>query len=92
MGRVGEMRAELWVRPLDMLITHSVPSPELGHTHMITVTAQGALLFPLEMGREVIKTPLDALPQKGIRAHLKFVSQTELLYSVTILKLCRIRY
>lgn len=68
------MRAELRVRPLDMLSMHSVPSPVLGHTRMITVTAQGALLFPLEMGREVVKTPLDALPQKDIRAHLKFVS------------------
>lgn len=74
MGKVGEMRAELWVRPLDMLSTHSVPSPVLGCTHMITVTAQGVLLFHLEMGREVMKTPLDALLQKDIRAHLKFVS------------------
>ena len=41
---------------------------------MITATAQGVLLFHLEMGREVMKTPLDALLQKDIRAHLKFVS------------------
>lgn len=74
MGRVGKMRAEMWVRPLDMLSMYSVPSTVLGCTHMITFTVQRVLLFPLEMGREVVKTPLDALPQKDIRAHLKFVS------------------
>lgn len=74
MGRVGKMRAEMWVRPLNMLSMYSVPSAVLGCTHTITFTVQRVLLFPLEMGREVVKTPLDALPQKDIRAHLKFVS------------------
>lgn len=38
MGRVGKMRAEMWIRPLNMLSMYSVPSPVLECTHMITFT------------------------------------------------------
>lgn len=56
--------------------TYSVPSPGLGvdtHGPLFTITAQGVLSSPLQMGKEVIKTLRDALPRKDFRAHLKFI-------------------
>lgn len=71
------MRAEMWEKQLNMLSSPpSARSSAGGFIYMITFhlhNPQSVTLHTFQMGREVIKTLLNALPHKDFRAYFKFV-------------------